>query len=191
MPHNFGQQEDPNNVFGQGTFSRGDLFAQQTGPELERRLTADAFGNRLTPLAGRAAGSALNRFADLDPFFEFLQPEQTLGERFGGFTGGGAQGQLANSGNLGRTLNQLVGSAQNAPDAFRAFVPDFQTAASVGLQPGLQGLNPRLRNRLQSNILGDFQTRQAQQPEQFQNLTIENLLALIEEFRQRGFVGNR
>ncbi len=165
-----------------GPQTRASLFAEQEGNELRRRLIADQFGANLSPLAGRAAGSALNRFTGLDPLLEFANPEQTLGQRFAGFAGGARPtGQ-----SIGGQLDLLGGVGGGGPSqVFLDFVPDFQTAARLGAQETLAGVNPRLARRVESRFLDDFATRQAQRPEQFQTVDANTLAAQLQVTRDR------
>ena len=160
---------------GGGTQTRGDLFAEQGAEDFRRRVLAEQFGESLSPTAARGARTIFNRFSDIDPLLEFQSPGQTAGQRFGGFAGGAAP-------DIGLGINELLGS-ENLLD----FVPDFETAARLGLQEGLAGVNPRLRRRAQERLLTEFGTQRAQRPEEFQEPSAENLSRQIEAFRRRRF----
>jgi len=177
---------DPSQIFGTGPQSRADLFRKQNDTDLAIRLKANVFGTRFSPTANRAANATIGRFEDLDPFLAFLNPQQSTEERLRGLVSGGTPSPDI----LAQTLQQLIGSATSNPDDFELQVPDFMTAATLALQPQLANIDPRLSDRLQQNILSDLQIRMTQQPENFQNPTIENLLTQIEEFKQRGFLTN-
>ncbi len=165
-----------------GPQTRANLFAEQGGDELRRRLIADQFGANLSPLAGRAASSALNRFTGLDPLLEFASPEQTLGQRFAGFAGGGRP----TGADIGSQLDLLGGAGGAGPSgAFLDFVPDFETAARLGAQETLAGVNPRLARRAESRFLSDFATERAQRPEQFQTVDAASLAAQLQATRDR------
>lgn len=181
--------EDIGGVGAQGPQTRAALFADQEEGELRRRLIADQFGANLSPLAGRAAGSALNRFIGLDPLLEFASAatgaKQNIGQRFSTFAdfagGGRPTGEF-----IGQQLDLLGGVGGTSPvDAFKDFVPDFQTAARLGAQETLSGVNPRLARRIEDRFLREFAIRQAQQPEQFQTDDATNLSAQLQATRDR------
>ena len=174
---------DPSEITGGGPLSRAALFANQQDADLRRRLLADAFGTNQSPLAARASSDIFNRFARIDPLLEFSNPAQTLGQRFTGFAG--APNQTGAS--LNTSLDKLMGTATNPNSNFLDFVPDFQTAAQLGMSPGFADINPRLARRGQSRLMDDFDIRMSQKPELFQTPNAENLAAQISEFRSRGF----
>ncbi len=169
-----------------GPQTRAELFAAQEPAELRRRLIADQFGANLSPLAGRAANFALNRFTGVDPLLEFASAasgaKQNIGQRFASFAGeGGPTGQ-----EIGSQLDLLSGVGGADPvDAFLNFVPDFQTAARLGAQETLSGVNPRLARRIEDRRAREFAIRQAQQPEQFQGDDAASIAAQLQSTRDR------
>jgi hypothetical protein len=174
---------DPSEITGGGPLSRADLFSVQQDADLRRRLLADAFGTNQSPLAARASSDIFNRFARIDPLLEFSNPAQTLGQRFTGFAGAPNQTGAA----LNTSLDKLMGTATNPSSNFLDFVPDFRTAAQLGMSPGFADINPRLARRGQTRLMDDFDIRMSQKPELFQTPDAENLAAQIAEFRSRGF----
>ena len=174
---------DLSEITGGGPLSRAALFANQQDADLRRRLMADAFGTNQSPLAKRASSDIFNRFARIDPLLEFSNPAQTLGQRFTDFAGAPNQTSAA----LNTSLDRLMGTATNPNSNFLDFVPDFRTAAQLGMSPGFADINPRLARRGQSRLMDDFDIRMSQKPELFQTPDAENLAAQIAEFRSRGF----
>ena len=161
---------------------RAELFRAQQGDVLTRRLLGDVFGPNRTPLLNRAARNVYSDWANIDPLLDFRNQGQTLGQRFQSF----ADTNRLDRGALDTSLDALMGDPN-----FLSFVPDYETAARLGMAPGLAGVNPRLRDRTRDRWLEEFETARAMSPELYQGKDFpglaDRLQAEVARFRQKGF----
>jgi len=167
---------------------QAELFAGQPAREAALRGAGAAFGrpfSEFTTPGQQAISRAFGQFQDVSPITNFF-PQQELGAAFGSFLGAPRPTRES----LNTELNAILAAVAAEPSAAATFaggtLGTAPGAAAAAIQPFLASLAPRTRSGV-ADVLGtEFESRFADRPQEFQ--TQEQILALIEDFRRRGFL---